>query len=137
MDFGVNYLVVLVAAIVNMALGSLWYSPRLFGAQWLHAMGWSAEEMDRRKKKAKSAYMASMVASLVMAYVLALFIKNLDARTAQEGAIIGFWLWLGFVVTTALASVAFEGRSKTVYYINSGYNLVALVIMGALLAGWR
>jgi len=46
-------------------------------------------------------------------------------------------LWLGFVATTQLATVIFEHRSLTLYLLNVGYNLVACLITGALLAVWK
>jgi hypothetical protein len=69
--------------------------------------------------------------------VLAHFVKFTGAETAASGALTGFWLWLGFVVTTNLESVIFEGRPLGLYLISNGYHLVGMLGMGALLAVWR
>ncbi len=132
----VNLLAVVVAAGINMAIGSAWYSPRLFGQHWQSLMGKTAAELEAMKKSAKNAYMASGIAALVTAYVLAHVINLALATTVMEGARTGFLIWLGFVATTALIPVAFEGRKRGLYLIFAGYQLVAFIAMGGLLAIW-
>ena len=48
----------------------------------------------------------------------------------------GFWLWLGFVATTQLSTVIFEERNFGLYLLNVGYQLVACLVCGAVLAVW-
>ncbi|MBI3341870.1 DUF1761 domain-containing protein, partial [Candidatus Curtissbacteria bacterium] len=38
MEFQINYMAVVAAAVVNMVLGFLWYGP-LFGKPWMKMMG--------------------------------------------------------------------------------------------------
>lgn len=135
----INYVAVLVAAIANMALGFLWYSPFMLGKPWMKLMGYhmhDKEQMEKMKKEAMPAYAGSMIASLVMAYVLVNFIHFAVAKTALEGATIGFWAWFGFVGTTSLTGALFNKKSISLWAIDSGYFLVALLIMGAILAAW-
>lgn len=119
-----------------MLVGSLWYSPTVFGKRWMMLMGKNTEEMRMQGGVAWS-YIMSFVGSLVAAYVLALFVNYAGAITAWEGVQIGFWAWFGFVVTTSLGSILFEGRHKGLYFINNTYQFVTFVIMGAILAVWR
>lgn len=132
----INYQAVVVAGLIPMVVGSLWYSPALFAQRWISAMGWRKEEFEKRKKKALSAYAVMLVGSLIMSCVLAHFVAYAAAVTAYEGMVIGFWAWLGFTATTALSSHMFEGRPHPLYLINQGFNLVSLLLMGALLAVW-
>lgn len=126
---------VLAAAVANMAVGAIWYAPRLFGKRWLAAVGWSQEELERRKQQGLSkAYGWTFVASVALAYFLAHCVELLGATTLLGGAHVGFWLWLGFVATTAVSTYLFEGRSLGLYAINTGCHLAGLVVMGALLA---
>lgn len=134
MPIEINYIAVFVAAIVSMVIGAAWYSPFLFGSKWLEIMRWSDEEMEVRKRGMGKTYFLSFVSALVMAYVIAYAIAVFQAETITEGARIGFFAWLGFVATTSLASVLFEGRPKGLYLLNNAYNLVALLVMGAILA---
>jgi hypothetical protein len=55
----------------------------------------------------------------------------------SDGIIIGFWVWLGFVVTTVLPGYLYEGRPKILYFIFIAYQLVAICLMGGLLAIWK
>lgn len=50
---------------------------------------------------------------------------------------IGVFAWAGFVVTVLAVTTFFGGRPRTLWLINAGYQLVALVLMGGLLGGWE
>ncbi len=134
---GVNYLAVLVAAILNMAIGALWYSPSLFGKSWMELAGIRAEDAEKRAAGARRAYSWTFVASLVMAYALARILWYAKIGSLGGGAAIGLLAWLGFVATTIGANYLFEGRPCRLYKINVGYPLVSLIVMGALLGAWR
>jgi len=58
------------------------------------------------------------------------------ANSWAQGAAVGFFNWLGFVAVATLGSVTFEKRPLQLYLINNGYLLLALLIMGAVLAVW-
>ena len=130
MSFSVNILAVVVAVVANMVLGMLWYSKALFAKQWLKLIGKSEAQL----KGAQQAMGLAVLVSLVEAYFLAVLINNLGANTLLGGAKVGGLVWLGFIATTMLNEVIFEGRSSKLYQIQVGYQLVSFVIMGALLA---
>ena len=48
-----------------------------------------------------------------------------------------FWLWLGFIATTQLATVLFEQRPLGLYLINVSYQLAGCALAGGILAVWR
>ena len=132
----VNFLTILVATIVNMVLGFIWYGP-LLGKQWMKASGRTKESMEKEKKDMPMVMGLMFVGALVMAYILALFIKYAGATTFEIGAKVGFLAWLGFVATTMLADVLYEKKNKQLAAINLGFNLVALIVAGAILAAWK
>lgn len=129
----INYVAVVVCAVAGMVLGYAWYSQALFGKQFMQLIGKSEAEL----KPTQTTYLLMTLSALVMAWVLAMFVDFAYATTATAGMIVGFWAWLGFVVTTGSASVLFEGKPKGLYYIQTGYYLVELLIMGAILAVWQ
>ncbi len=133
----VNLLAVVVATIVSMAIGWLWYSPVLFGKAWLKALGRGEADVAAMKQGAPRAITLELVATLVKMYVLAGLVSFAFTDSAAQGALIGLWLWLGFVVTTNLSSVTFEGRSKVTYLIGITCQLVTLVVAGMILAVWQ
>ncbi len=131
----VNFVAVLVAAIASIVLGFLWYGP-LFGKKWASLMGWgkmNKATMAKMKKSAGKGYAVGFLTAIVMAYVLAHFVSYAGAVTAIEGAQAGFWAWLGFVATVTAGSVLWEGKPKNLYFLNNGYQLISLMVMGAIL----
>lgn len=132
---GINWLAIIVAAIIPMVVGGLWYSNLLFAKQWLALMGKTEEEIKKDFNPAKT-YGITFVLCLVMAYVMDYFVHYTLSSTFMQGAKIGGLLWLGMVVTTAYQSVTFQDVKQGLYTMNMGYNLVCMLLMGGLLAVW-
>ena len=137
-EVDINYLAVLVASVVAFALGALWYSPVLFAKPWMAAIGKTAEEIKAEQEGQSMAvtYGLTFVAWLVTAFVLAHFVDYTVSTTIAGGLQTGFWTWLGFMITYEVIHGLFEGRDMRLYFINSGYHLVAMLIMGGVLAAW-
>jgi hypothetical protein len=133
---GINWLAILVAGIVPMIVGALWYSPALFAKQWMAHIGKTEDDIKKNFNPAKT-YGVTFIGALIMAYVVNYFVTYTSSTTFLLGMKIGFALWLGLVVTTSYASVTFEFKPKGLYYINMAYNFVCLVLMGGILAVWR
>lgn len=136
----VNYVGVLLAALATMVLGFLWYGP-LFGKQWIAMMGWSKADIEKAKAKGMSKeYTIMTLGALVMAYVLSHSLTFASTYTQTTGSaagfMVGFWTWLGFVVPVTLGTVLWEGKPWKLWVLNAGYYLVALVLMGIILAAW-
>ena len=144
MEIPINYLAVLVAAISNMVLGFLWYGP-LFGKQWTALMGWSEVEMaagrEKMKKEGWKTYSIQALAALVMAYVVAHYFVFASTYTntfgIPGGLMVGFWSWLGFVAPVSLGVVLWDGKPWKLFFLQSGYYLVSLLIMGVIIALWQ
>ena len=129
---------VLVAGISTMVVGFLWYSPMLFARPWMVAMGYDPEDkakIQEMKKSAGKSYAISFIASLVSAFVLGKILHLTTANTLH-GMKIGFAIWLGFVTTVQLTAKLFGNQSTRLYLINTGYQLVCYLAMGAILAMW-
>lgn len=134
----INYPAVFVSALAYWMLGAIWYSPILFEGSFIALKGWTPEQVEAVRAASHAGEIgAALAVSLLTAYVLAHFVKFTGAETTRSGVLAGFWLWLGFVATTNLSTVLFEGRPLGLYLINNCYHLVGLLGMGALLAVWR
>jgi uncharacterized protein DUF1761 len=132
----VNYLAVIVAAIVYWLLGALWYSPLLLANRWVALMGKTMEQM-KQSGNSPMPYIIALVCNLVIAYVLALVCNASGATTMAKGASTGILMWLGFVGTITLTTYQFDGRPVALWAINYGYALVGMIIMGAILGAWK
>lgn len=121
---------ILIAAVFSIVLSLWWYSPMMFGGAWrvLATM---------HSKKLYSDMMAvspaRFIGALVQAYVLAHLLAFTNSRSVVEGLTAGFWIWLGFVATTAAAEYSSERRPLSLLMINLGFRLVDLLLMGLLL----
>ena len=138
----INYLAVLVSAIIIFALGGLWYSPVLFAKRWIALQNKTEEQMRAEMATANMPllYGTALVCSFLQAWVLAMVIGHM-AQVAEMGvahaAIFSTMLWVGFAGATSYVSAAFSGTPRQLWAINSLYNLVSFVIAGIILAVWR
>lgn len=137
---GVNLVSVLVAAVATMVLGFLWYSPALFANPWMVLMGYDPKDKAKIAEMQKSAgpsYGMSFIASILSAGVLAKIISIAANPSPLHGVKIGMAVWLGFVTTVQMTNSLFSRQPARLYMINTGYQLVCYLAMGAILGAWR
>jgi len=127
----VNWLAVLVATVINMFVGFLWYGP-LFGKQWMQMIGKTMDEIDSEP----TMYVYTGLAALVSSYVLALLVGAIGPGGWAAGAVVGMLIWLGIGATGTLVYTTFEGPPKSVWMLHGLYQLVVFAINGALFAAW-
>ena len=137
-----SMLAIIIAVIANFILGFLCYTP-LFGKIWGKEMGF-----DMTKKPPVSAMFKGMVfmviGNFLMAWVFAHNMAVWDPTTwglapspmspianAMMGAV---FTWLGFFFPTDLGSVAWEMKSWKLFFINTGYHLISLIVVALILA---
>ncbi len=125
----VNYLSVIVAAVVSMAIGAAWYGG--LGKQWMAAAGLKPEDIEQRA----SLYIISAICQLIIAVVLFGVIFHVGTFSVYAGILTGFLLWLGFVVPTMTVNHRFQGHGWDLTVIDGGHWLVVLVVQGLIL-GW-
>lgn len=134
----IKYPAVIVATIVHFMLGGLWYSPLLFANKFVQFINWSPEKLKQVENESHTKDMVIAFAmSLILVYILAHFVQYTRATNVMGGIQTAFWLWLGFIVTTHVPMVIFEGRSFGLFLINISYQLVGCVLAGIILALWR
>lgn len=130
----IDPIAVVVGAVGYQVLGALWYGP-LFGDRWIAAMGLE-DPHEAGMDNQNLGYAATAVGALVATLALAVLVDFAGAATWQDGLVLGLLAGVGFVATTSVQTVAFEGRSPVVTGINVAYNAVALAGIGVLLAIW-
>ena len=126
----INFLAVIIATFVNIAVGSLWYSKLMFANTWMKLTGKSMSDMKGANKS-----MAIMgLVSLIEAYFLSVVIHNFGSTGLSGGVKTAILVWFGFIVTTRSSDVLFEQRPAKLYQIHIAYQFVAFVLMGAVLS---
>ena len=136
---GINPWAVLVAAIATMVVGFLWYSPILFARPWMRLMGYDPDDKAKLAEMQKGAgklYGITFVATVVSAVVLAKIIDLTSVVSIPYGMKVGFGIWVGFIATTQLTGALFTKQPMRLFLINTGYQLVCYMVMGAILAKW-
>jgi hypothetical protein len=133
-DIGsVNWWAVLAASVVAFVMGAVWYAPPVLGNPWMAALGKSKEQLGDPVKP----MIAQFFLTLVIAAVLALVVVRFGAVNWIEGAAIGLVLSAGLVATSLLSDWMFCGFGMKLYWIQTGYKLVNVTAMGAILGAWR
>ncbi|GAC1653669.1 MAG: hypothetical protein NVS4B3_16960 [Gemmatimonadaceae bacterium] len=134
----VNYLAVIVAAAAIFALGGLWYSPVLFGKQWMALTGkGTTDPAGSSMRPTPAMYVQVFLCGLVTAWVLAVLLNHFVDPTALRAALLGALCWVGFTGATSYGTSLFGGKSKELWFIDSSYYLVSMIIAGVILALWR
>ena len=134
----VNLFAVLVAGIVPMVIGALWYGP-VFGRRWMALMETTEEEL-REGFNPLRTYGVSFVLALVTAYVIAQLVAEMGPEgggTAMVGVHVALMALIAFVLPVTQQSVTFEGRKAGLAWLNVGYNGVALLAQSVVIAVWR
>lgn len=122
----ISYLTVVIAAVVGIGVGFLWYSPIAFGKQFMKETGMTAEKGQKGMGKT---YALMTLFTLVTAYVTAALLNSLVIVGFGGLIVLAFLLWLAFSMPVALNHVLFGKDSYTLFAINTGYQLVYMVLM--------
>lgn len=130
----IQYWAVLVAAASNMVIGSIWYAQPVFGKMWMRMVGKTKEDL---KKGAGPIMLAMGIAALIEMYVLAHMVDYAQVTNWMGGIQTGFWLWLGFVLPAFIGDYLFAHRPVRLMCLNLGYQLLSLLVAGAILGGWQ
>jgi hypothetical protein len=126
----VNWWAVLVAGILNIAVGLIWYQPRIFGAEWIKLSG-------KDLNPARQWIPAGMLAHLVAVYVLAVIFNLAGVRSVLDGVLIAILTWLGFIVTLEAGELVWEKIPFKLFLLRIGEHLLAMSLSGIILAIWR
>ena len=135
--YDVNFWSILVAAVVAFAIGALWYSPVLFGKEWMKLTQTSDSDISVAKAGGMwGSYVVHFIATLVSFAVLGFAIAATGSMNAGDGAFIGFLAWLGFVAVIGVSELLWEKKSMKLVMINTVQVLVGLVVGGMIIGAW-
>jgi len=134
MDFSqINWLAVFTAGISAFAVGGIWYSKALFWNAWKEDSDLTTELLSTRNPRKVFGFTALF--SIIMAANLAIFLagpKTDVAWGAEAGFLAGIWTFSAIAIHSL-----FELKSWRLIFINGGYSVVSLTLMGAIIGLWR
>lgn len=127
----INWWAVVLATISTMVVGSVWYTPKLFGNWWM-----KAAKVDT---PANSVYaiVVTIIVSFISAWVLAgasaiahhFYGGSFLANTVVTSII----LWGGFTAARFITHDAFENRPRMLTLLNIAHELVTFVVMALII----
>lgn len=159
----INFIALLLAAIVTLVVGFIWYSPKVFGTIWMKENNLTQEEL--RKGNMLKIFGLTYVFSLMITMTLmsltihqsgavgmvggppmladakpsfAAFMADygMAYRTFKHGALHGFISGLFFAFPIIGINGLFERKSWKYIFIHTGYWLITLTLMGGIICGY-
>lgn len=129
----INWPAVVVATLSGFIVGGIWYAPPLFGNAWMADSNLTTQQVQKGNKVKIFGF--TLFFSLVMAANLAAFLAE-PKTDVSWGATAGFLAGVWTFGAIAIHSL-FELKSWRYIFINGGYSIVSLTIMGAIIGLWR
>lgn len=159
-----NFLAVFVASLVTLLVGFVWYNPKVFGTIWMIESGMTEEKA--KQGNMLKIFGLTIFYSFMLAFIMpALVIHQMSAlgmiggpdfiatakpsfanfmndygdafRTFKHGALHGFFSGLFIALPIIAINGLFEQKSWKYILINAGYWMVSMMIMGAIICGWK
>ncbi len=127
----INWLSVLVAAVSSFLVGGIWYGP-VFGRAWMKAFNYTEEDL--KKRSIPKTFGLSLLLAFFAALILDMFIG--PEADIVFGGLAGFFAGIGWVATFIGILYLFEMQTLKVFFINAGYCVVSLTLMGIILGSW-
>jgi Protein of unknown function (DUF1761) len=130
-----NLLAIVIAALIPMVMGFIYYHPKVFGKAWMDSLGFKEEDL----KKGNMGVILGI--SLVMSVMLSMFILvNVDGpgqegsfdsfkHGAFHGVLIGLMVAMPVLVTNGL----FERKNLKNLAINTLYWVITIGLMGGVI----
>ena len=158
----INFLAILAAAVSALIVGFIWYNPKVFGTIWMKSAG-ITEEKIKGGNMAKIFVMAFIFAILLAMAMQTLTIHQFGAmgmvggdvdnalpsyaafmadygmayRTFKHGALHGVMSGIFVALPIIGTNALFERKNAKYILVNSGYWVVTMTIMGAIVCGWH
>jgi hypothetical protein len=121
------------SGVVAVVIGFLWYHPRVFGAAWMRLSNVTPEMANASRRDRWMRAFVSFVASLCTALLLNYLAITLGVNDWIGAVGLSLALWLGFIAPSMLHAVLWERRPLALYFINSLYWLVTLIVITLML----
>ncbi len=141
MPLEINIPAILVAVLTNFIIQMVWYTA-IFSKAWSKEMGYDPKL--RPDKKAMLKGMAlTFVSIFLFVWVLAFYLagwKYIPGASEMSPLVSGvnsaISVCVGFFVPVQLTRIVWEKRTWKLFFINTGYHLVATIVVAVILSYW-
>jgi hypothetical protein len=123
----INLVGSIAGTVAAMAIGSVWYSPWLFGNRWQALIGKAPEEMGNPLTAMVVAALMFLLMGFGMSWIIP---DDSSVGIGMMWGFIGFW---GFALPATVINGVFERRPWSLMAIYLGYLLVTMLVMAAVI----
>jgi hypothetical protein len=160
----INFKAIFVAAFSSFVVGLIWYNPKVFGTIWMNETGMTEEKA--RQSSMLKVFGLTFVFSFMLAFIMPTFVihqfgalgmvggpseveKAMPSylaflsdygnvfRTFKHGALHGSMIGLFVALPVIATNCLFEQKSFKYAAITSGYWIIVMTILGAIICGWK
>jgi len=137
----INFVAIIIAVVANFIFGFIWYTP-LFGKVWAKENGFNMDQ-----KPPTSALVKGMVIMIIGNFLTAWVLShnmaawgivaaggNMQMTPMAQATSAAMFTWIGFFLPIDLNTVAWEMKSWKLFFINTSYHLLALLLVAFILA---
>lgn len=133
----INYLAVIAATLSSMVIGSIWYTPKVFGNYWMRKAGVTPSG---DAKDAVRPILVTLLVSFITAWVLAgavfLAWDFYGGSFLVNALVTGLVLWAGFTAARFITHDAFDNRPVGLTVLNVAHELVTILVMALIIGVW-
>lgn len=128
----IHWPAIILAAVIYMILGMAWYSA--WAEPWMKYTGVTEAQAEDGPA---IMYLFSFIGAVIYSLTLNWILMRLGAKNFIEGAKYSMIIGLVFCFITVMNENSYQMKPVELGLINSLYPVLALTVMGGLLAAWR
>jgi hypothetical protein len=133
----INYLAVIAATLSTMIVGSIWYTPKVFGNYWMKKAGVTPSG---KASDAVGPIIVTVIVSFITAWVLAgvvfLSYRFYGGSFLVNALVAAVMLWAGFTAARFITHDAFDKRPRGLTVLNLAHELVTVLVMAVIIGVW-
>ena len=132
-----NWLAVIVGAVIYFALGAVWYAPPVLGKAWMRSIGFDPSQ--RPPQASAATYVVPFLAYIVMAVATGMIAAATGSEGFGDGIVLGLVVGIGFAAMHTLIDATFDPNKPqpwTWFAINATYHALGLLIVAVLVSIW-
>jgi hypothetical protein len=130
-----NFLAIILASLVPMIMGFIYYHPKVFGKAWMDSLG--ITEADAKKGNMAVIFGVSLLMSFMMSMFLLIQVDGPGQEgqfdTFKHGAFHGFLISLMLAMPVMVTNGLFERKNFKNMAINVIYWMITLSLMGGVI----
>ncbi len=133
----INYIAVILATLSSMIVGTIWYTPRVFGNYWMKQAGITPSG---DAKDAIRPIVVTVIVSFITAWVLAgaafISFSFYGGSFLVNSLLTGLILWAGFTAARFITHDQFDMRTTGLTVLNIAHELVTISVMALIIGVW-